>query len=108
MYSKIQISFFLIGLTGGYSNESKIFDSKMNFQKLQLIPSDLFDFMDKFYEAGQPEMDSRNLQIDYQGTEFEEPEVLPQGKKIGCNGEASNDDGFDNVDYGDNETNGNF
>ena len=75
---------------------------------LQPVPGDLLDFMNKHYEAGQPEMDSRNLQIDYQGTEFEEPELLPQGKKIGCNGEESNDDGFDQVDYGDNETNGNF
>ena len=85
--------FYLIGLSKGLIDGTKIYS--------QHVPGDLLDYMNIHYETGQPEMDSRNIQIDYQGTNFQEPEVLPDDS-MNCNGEENaDDDNFAHVDYGD-------
>ena len=52
-------------------------------------------------------MDSKNLQIDYEGTEFDEPEILPDiSEKNFCNGEEHDNGG--NNENGNGDTNGNL
>ena len=56
---------------------------------LKQAPGDLLDFMNQYYESGEPEVES---EFEYEGTEFEEPDVLPDNNE--CNGEENNDDGY--------------
>ena len=97
---KDQMSYFFIGLSS-----SEIKNDKLN---LQHVPGDLLNYMDEHYKAGEPEMDSKNLQIDYEGTEFDEPEILPDiSEKNWCNGEENGDGDTGNNDSGNSDTNGN-
>ena len=48
---------------------------------------DLLDFINQYYESGEPEVES---EFEYDGTEFEEPDVLPDNNE--CNGEENDDD----------------
>ena len=76
---------------------------------LQQVPGDLLNYMDVHYKAEEPEMDSKNLQIDYEGTEFDEPEILPDiAQKNWCNGEENGNGGNGNSDNGNGDTNGNL
>ena len=54
---------------------------------MKQAPGDLLDFMNQYYESGEPEVES---EFEYDGTEFEEPDVLPD--KSQCNGEENDDD----------------
>ena len=97
---KDQMSYFFVGLSS-----SEIKNDKLN---LQNVPGDLLNYMDVYYKAGEPEMDSKNLQIDYEGTEFDEPEILPDiSEKNWCNGEENGDGDTGNNDSGNSDTNGN-
>ena len=82
----------MIGLSKGFVNGTKILS--------QHVPGDLLDYMESNYEDGPPEIDFRNLQIDYTGTNFIEPEVLPDDS-MKCNGDENSEDDFAITDYGD-------
>ena len=89
----------MVGLTQEDFNGSKF--------NLQHIPSDLLQFIDEHYETGEPDINSRNHEIDYDGSDFKEPEILPDvEKQIGCDGGENSDDTFGRVDYGDSEKEG--
>ena len=97
---KDQMSYFFVGLSS-----SEIKNEKLN---LQHVPGDLLNYMVVYYKAGEPEMDSKNLQIDYEGTEFDEPEILPDiSEKNWCNGEENGDGDTDNKDSSNSDSNGN-
>lgn len=98
---KDQMSYFLIGVS-----TSEIKNDKLH---LQQVPGDLLNYMDVHYKAGEPEMDSKNLEIDYEGTEFNEPDILPDisDKKL-CNGEENGNGDTGSSDNGNGDTNGNL
>lgn len=97
---KDQMSFFLIGLsTDERKNETLIF---------QNVPGDLLNTISQHYKNGEPEMDSKNLQIDYEGTEFQEPEILPEiSENNECYDDQNNDDRSDNSADDAEDSNGN-
>ena len=92
---KDEISFFLIGLSNSTNGTSL---------NLQHVPGDLQEYMNEHYESGEPEMNSRNFQIDYQGTDFQEPDIFP--RETGCNGGDNDNDSGEHSDNG--NTDGNF
>ena len=98
---KDQMSFFLIGLsTDERKNATLIF---------QNVPGDLLNTISQHYKTGEPEMDSKNLQIDYEGTEFQEPEILPEiSENNECYEDQNTDDRSDNSAYDAEDSNGNI
>ena len=107
---KDQISSFFIGLsegdlTKGTSNTTPLGRTNKETARLNLkqAPGNLLDFINQYYQTGEPEVES-DIQIDYEGTEFEEPEILPPNKNE-CNGDDENDGNDYHVD---NSDEGNF
>ena len=94
---KDEISFFLIGLSNSKNRTSL---------NLQHVPGDLQEYMNEHYESGEPEMNSRSFQIDYQGTDFQQPDIFP--RDTGCNGGDNNADNGGHSDNGNRDTDGNF
>ena len=66
---------------------------------MKQAPGDLLDFMNQYYESGVLEIET---EFEYDGTEFEEPDILPENN--GCN---TNDDDDDNGAISNND-NGKF
>ena len=98
---KDQISYFLIGLS--------IDERKTDTLILQNVPGDLMNTISQHYKTGEPEMDSKNLQIDYEGTEFQEPEILPDlSEKNGCYDDENSDDRTSNSENDAKGSNGNI
>ena len=89
---KDEVSYFLIGLSNSKNKTSL---------NLQHVPGDLQEYMNEHYESGEPEMNSRSFQIDYQGTDFQQPDIFP--RETGCN-----DDNGGHNDNGYRDTDGNF
>ena len=66
---------------------------------MKQAPGDLLDFIDHFYESGEPELD-KEIEIDYDGTDFDEPDILPKNK---CFGQEQEDDDYGSIDNGDDD-----
>ena len=98
---KDQISYFLIGLS--------IDERKTDTLILQNVPGDLMNTISQHYKTGEPEMDSKNLQIDYEGTEFQEPEILPEiSGNNECYDDQNNDDRTGNSEDDAEDSHGNI
>ena len=84
-------SYFLIGVLK--NNRSQ--NSNLNMNN---VPGNLVEYINENYEVGKAEIDE-NIELDYDGSDFQKPDVLP--KKSGC----ADDDNMDN-DFGYSESNG--
>ena len=60
---------------------------------MKQAPGDLLNFIDHFYESGEPESD-KEIEIDYDGIEFDEPDILPKNE---CYGQETEDDDYASI-----------
>jgi len=98
---KDQMSYFLIGLSADERKNDRL--------TLQNVPGDLLNTINQHYKTGESEMDSKNLQIDYEGTEFQEPEILPDiSEENGCYDDENSDDRTSNSENDAKGSNGNI